>query len=262
MPTDVYSAKLLKNNERLLGTKMKKIVLMLLVLSLLCLASCQFSDNEEEKDTNSSNTNSDVSDNNSDVSDVVEETPVSKLCEAAKNSNPTRIVTGVTYLTNVGDTLSGHYITTTDGTNVIFDFYYEKIATPAESLATGDYRRIVPVEGVIYYKDGSYYSGDGDKWRPGTGAALDLKLNFDKDLFKNATVSDSNDGQKLKVEFNTAELTAFIGTDLNAVGDATVEITVIGQNLTWVKVSCTTSNGKLTIENSYTYVKQDLSSES
>lgn len=229
---------------------MKKIVLMLLVLSLLCLTSCQlFNKDSETNDTPDDNT-----------TDVVEESGVSKLCEIAKKSNPTRIVTDVTYLTNAGDSLSGYYRTTTDGTNVIFEYYYEKIATPAESLATGDYRRIVPVEGVIYYKDGAYSSGDGENWRPGTGTAFDLKLNFDKNLFKNATVSA--DGKSITVKFSAAELTAFIGTDLNAVGEAKVEIAVIGQNLTNVKVTCSTGNGNLTINNSYTYNQVDLSSGS
>lgn len=249
MPTDVYPANLRKNNERLLGTQMKKIVLMLLVLSLLCLTSCQLF--KKDKDTEDDATN------NSDTTNVVEETPLSKVCEAATKSIPTRVVTDVTYLTNAGDSLSGYYRTTTDGTNVIFEYYYEKIATPAESLATGNYDRIVPVEGVIYYKDGSYSSGDGENWRPGTGTAFDLKLNFDKNLFKNAKVS--SDGQTVMVKFNAAELAAFIGTDLGAVGEATVEFNLVGQNLTNVKVSCSTANGKLTINNSYTYNKQDLS---
>lgn len=225
---------------------MKKFVLMLLVLSLLCLTSCKLF--KKDKGDNS---------DGSDKTDAVEETDAQKVCEIAKKSIPTRIVTDVTYLTNAGDSLSGYYRTTTDGTNVIFEYYYEKIATPAESLATGDTRRIVPVEGVIYYKDGSYSSGDGENWRPGTGTAFDLKLNFDKTLFKNATVSQDT----LTVKFSAAELAAFIGTDLNAVGEATVEITVVGQNLTNVKVTCSTDNGKLTINNSYTYNPQDLSSD-
>lgn len=228
---------------------MKKIVLMLLVISLLCLSSCKFFKKDKGTDPDTSNNTT-----------AVEETDVSKLCEIAEKSTPTRIVTDVAYLTNAGDALSGYYRTTTDGTNVTFEYYYEKINTPAESLATGDSRRIVPVEGVIYYKDGTYSSGDGESWRPGTGTAFDLKLNFDKDLFKNATVGE--DGNSLSVKFNAAELAAFIGTDLNAVGEATVNITVIGQNLTSVSVSCSTDNGQLTITNSYTYSKQDLSSNS
>ena len=223
---------------------MKKIILMLLVLSLLCLASC-----------NSSNKGDGSNASGNSGSGNVELTGVEKICETAKKSNPTRVVTDVAYLTNAGDTLSGYYRTTTDGTNVIFEYYYEKIATPAESLATGNYDRIVPVEGVIHYKDGSYSSGDGENWRPGTGTAFDLKLNFDKDLFKKATVK----GDVLTVKLSATELAAFIGTDLNAVGEAEVEIAVIGENLTNVKVVCTTDNGKLTINNSYTYVKQDLS---
>lgn len=225
---------------------MKKIVLMILVLSILCLSGCKFFKKDKED-----------SDTPNDTTDVVEESDVSKLCEIAKNSTPTRIATDVSYLTNAGDNLSGYYRTTTDGTNVVFEYYYEKIATPAESLATGDSRRIVPVEGVIYYKDGAYSSGDGENWRPGTGTAFDLKLNFDKELFKNAEVGP--DGKTLSVKFNSAELSSFVGTDLNANGDVTVTLTFVGQNLTNVSISCSTDNGNLKIENSYTYSKQDLS---
>ena len=223
---------------------MKKIVLMLLVLSLLCLVGCKSSNDGDGSNASggSGNTN-------------VEQTDVARICETAKKSNPTRVVTDVTYLTNAGDSLTGYYRTTTDGTNVVFEYYYEKIATLEESLATGNNERIVPVEGVIYYKDGSYSTGDGENWRPGTGTAFDLKLNFDQNLFKNAKVS----GDVLTVKLSAAELAAFIGTDLNAVGEAAAEITIIGENLTYVQVTCTTDNGKLTIKNSYTYTKQDLS---
>ena len=224
-------------NERLSGVKMKKFVLLLLVFSLiLCLPGCKLFNKKTE------------------------EAPASAgICEIANRSKPTKTITTVSYATNSGDTLSGYYKTTTDGSNVIFEYYYEKLATPEESLASGDYRRVVPYEGVINYKDGVYTSGDNESWRPGTGTAYDLKLNFDVELFKNATVSE--DGKSLEATFSASELKAFIGTDLNAVGNATVTIEHNGTNLTSITVSCSTANGKLTIRNSYTYNKQDLTTE-
>ena len=218
------------------GVKMKKFVLLLLVFSLLLsLASCKLFKKEDEAPT------------------------ASDVCEVAQGSEPTKTITTVSYTTNSGDVLSGYYKTVTDGTNVIFEYYYEKLATPEESLATGDGRRVVPYEGTIYYTDGKYTSGDSESWRPGTGTAFDLKLNFNADLFKNATVSES--GERLEATLGASELVAFIGTDLNMVGDATVTIEHNGTNLTSITVSCSTANGKLSIRNSYTYNKQDLSAE-
>ena len=226
-----------KNNERLLGVEMKKFVLMLLVLSLLCLPGCKLFKKAGGGADSASK----------------------EVCEIAKGSKPTKIITTVAYVTNSGDSLSGYYKTTTDGNNVIFEYYYEKLATPEESLATDDYRRIVPYEGTVYYKDGVYSSGEGNEWKPGTGTAYDLKLNFDENLFEGATVSE--DKKVLEITLSPADLALFIGTDLGAVGEASVTIENNGSNLTAVVISCSTANGKLTIRNSYTYNKQDISSE-
>ena len=223
-----------KNNERLLGTEMKKFILLLLVLSLLVLPGCKLikGDNQEEQGPDASG-----------------------VYEIAKRSAPTKIITDVNYVTNVGDSLSGYYVTSTDGTNVIFDYYYEKLATPEESIASGNFSRILPVDGVIYYKDGVYY-GDEEKWKPGTGTAFDLKFNVDENLLKNVTLNE--DATELTAKISPENLVAFIGTDLNAVGDATVTITTNGYNLTMLAVACSTANGQLSIRTSYTYNVQEL----
>ena len=158
-------------------------------------------------------------------------------------------------MTNSGDSLTGYYVTATDGTNVIFDFEYERLATPADSIAAGNFDRILPIEGTVYYKDGVYY-GDVEKWKPGTGTAFDLKFNVDEELFKDVVLNE--DATKLTAKISAENLKAFIGTDLNATGDATVTLETNGYNLTILEVACSTANGQLSIRTSYTYNVQDL----
>ena len=235
-----------KNNERLLGIMMKKIIVMLLVLSLLCLSGCNSKKNNEDPGEN----------NNSPLPAPVVVSAVEKMCTIANGSVPTKTITQVSLDTNAGDKLTGTYSTVTDGTNVIFSYKYQRFNTPAEALETGNTDRILTLEGVVNYKDGIYFSGEGDEWRPGTGTAFDLKLNFDKELFKAAVANE--DETSLEVKFTADELVKFIGTSLNAVGEITVTVTHNGVNLNSVVITCSTANGTLTIRNSYTYNTQDL----
>lgn len=213
---------------------MKKLVILLLVIGLLSLTGCDLLQN--------------LGIGTPDVA--------STICEIANKSKPTKITTDVSYVTNKGDTLSGHYVTTTDGEDVIFDYYYEKLATPEESLASGSTDRIIVAEGVITYKNGSYYSGDEDLWKPGTGTAFDLKFKIDAALIKDATVDAEITTLTGKV--SAEDLKSFIGTDLGAVGDAEVSIVTNRVNLTMVTVTCTTESGTVTIRTSYTYNPQNL----
>ena len=222
-----------KNNERLLGIEMKKFVILLLVFALLSLTGCGLF----KKIGGSS-------------------TDASSICEIANKSKPTKITTDVNYVTKAGDTLSGHYVTTTDGTDAIFEYYYEKLATPEESLANGTSDRIIVSEGVINYKDGSYYYGDQESWKPGTGTAFDLKFSVDEKKLKDVKLSE--DGYSLDAKVGAADLKELIGTDLNAVGDSAVTISTNGVNLTGITVSCSTANGDIVIRTSYTYNPQDL----
>ena len=223
-----------KNIERPLGITMKKLITMLLVLSLmLCLPGCKLIKGK-----------------------VMKGSGINDICEIARNAAPTKIITEVNMVTKAGDSLVGYYVTSTDGTNAIFEYKYQRLATPAESIALGNSSRIITEEGVINYKDGAFTSGDAEAWRPGTGTAFELRLNFDNSLFKDATVTE--DKNELTVTMSADELTEFIGTDLNATGNATVTISTNGRNLTLVTVSCSTANGDLIIRTSYTYNKQNL----
>ena len=213
---------------------MKKFVILLLVIGLLSLTGCDMLGN--------------LSNSSPDGTEVI--------CEIANKSKPTKITTEVNYVTNKGDALTGYYVTTTDGTNTIFEYYYEKLATPAESIASGSNERIIVAEGVIYYKDGAYYSGDEESWRPGTGTAFELKFNVDAKLIKDAVLNE--DATTIEGKVTAENLKSFIGTDLGAVGDASVSLVTNGVNLTMVTVKCTTESGTITLRTSYTYNPQDL----
>ena len=231
---------------------MKKFVILLLVFSLLTLTSCELlnKNNQEEPPVKEEN------------NDVVEETPdtgddgSAKICEIANKSKSTKITTEVSYKTNTGDKLTGYYVTATDGENMIFNYYYERFATPAESLESGNSDRIVSFEGVLNYKDGVYFGGDDEDWKPGSGTAYDLKFNFDPALLQDVVVNE--DGNILEAKVSAENLALVIGTSLNAVGNADISLTTNGVNLTAVVVSCTTANGTVTVRSSFTYNQQDL----
>ena len=223
-----------KNIERPLGVTMKKLIVMLLVLSLtLCLPGCKLIKGK-----------------------VTKSSGINDICEIAQNAAPTKIITEVNMVTKAGQSLVGYYVTSTDGTNAIFEYKYQRLATPAESIELGDSSLIITEEGVINYKDGVFFSGDNETWRPGTGTAFELRLDFDKSLFKDATANE--EGTELTATMSAEELAEFIGTNLNVVGNATVTVSTNGRNLTLVTISCATANGDLVIRTSYTYNRQNL----
>lgn len=212
---------------------MKKLVILLLVFSLLGLTSCGLLEKVG----------------------VGQPSEAEVICNIASQSKPTKVATEVTYLTNAGDKLDGYYETVTDGTNAIFNYYYERLATPQESVESGNSDRILSFEGVINFKDGSYF-GDEEAWRPGSGTAFDLKFNFDADLLKDVVVNE--DANTLDAKVSAENLSSVIGTDLHAVSDAEITITTNGVNLTAITIKCDTANGTLTIRTSYTYNQQQL----
>jgi hypothetical protein len=161
----------------------------------------------------------------------------------------------VNYVTNSGDPLKGYYVTTTDGSDAIFEYFYQRLATPAESVESGNSDRIVSFEGVINFKDGVYF-GDEEEWKPGSGTAFNLKFNIDPSLLKDIEINE--DGNELTAKVSAEDLASVIGTGINAVGDAQLLIATNGVNLTSITVTCTTANGSMTIRTSYTYNPQEL----
>lgn len=227
---------------------MKKVVILLLVFSLLTLSSCALFKKDEpqvEQPPKEENT----------PTESLYPAGTEEICEIANKSKSTKITTEVTFTTNSGDKLQGYYVTTTDGESVIFEYYFERFATPAESLESGLDDRIVSFEGVINYHDGVYF-GDEEDWTPGSGTAFDLVFNVDPALLKDIVVNE--DGNVLDAKVTSEKLALLIGTNLNAVGDATVSISTNSVNLTAFVVNCATANGTITVRSSFTYNPQEL----
>lgn len=225
--------RLAKNNERFLGTEMKKFIILLLVFSLLSLTSCGLFEK--------------LGFGGVDATDI---------CEIANNSNPTKITTEVSLTTNQGDALSSYYVTATDGTNTVFEYDTEKLATPEDSLASGNFDRIVKEKGKIIYKDGAFYDENGEVLPTGSATAYELKFFIDEKLLKDVTVSE--DGYTLEAKVDAEDVKSLIGTDLEAKGQVTLTVVTNGVNLTNVTFSCTTASGNMTVRTSYTYNPQDL----
>lgn len=186
---------------------------------------------------------------------VVFDDPVGDLYEIANLSKPTKVTTEVSYKTKAGDDLAGYYVTTIDGNDVIFDYEYDRLYTPAESVADGTTDRIKHVDGTITYHDG-VYSGDTDEWQPGSGAALEVKFNLDGSKLKDVVINE--DGTVLTAKIDPKHSVDIIGADLKATSDISITVQTNGVNLTMVIVSCDTVNGAMTIRTSYTYNAQDL----
>lgn len=175
--------------------------------------------------------------------------------DIAAESKPTKVTTEVNYVTADGDTLNGFYVTTVDGNDTQFEYEYQRLYTPAESVAEGTNDRIKNVSGVIYYRDG-VYSGDQGEWKPGVGTALELKLNISEKLLKDIELNE--DGTVLTAKLTPENAIQVIGTDIRAVEDIDLTVETNGVNLTMVTIHCYTQYGEMTVRTSFTYGEQNL----
>ena len=208
---------------------MKNLIALLIVVSLLCFSGCSLIESFTGSVT---------------VYDIVAE------------SQPTKVTTEVSYTTIDGDALTGFYITSVNGSDTVFEYEYQRLATPEESLKDGDLNRVKTISGVIYYHDGVYSYGDNAEWKPGTGSAIDLKFNIKEEYLKN--VQFNEDGTVLTADITPENAIHVLGSDIRAVDDITIVVETNGVNLTLVTISCPTQIGDLAIRTSYTYNTQDL----
>ncbi len=179
------------------------------------------------------------------------------IYEIASNSKPTKIITMVEFKTHAGETLNGKYTTVIDGADTMFDFRYQRFATPAESLENGTNDRIKTVEGTVYFVDGRYIGEEGE-WIPGAGTAYEIKFNLDESKLSDVKESDDGAVFTLTAKIAPENCKAVIGTDLGAVGDVSILVRTNSANLTWIEISCKTANGDMKITTSYTYNEQTV----
>ncbi len=218
---------------------MKKLFIVLLVVIIVAEASLAFL-------FMSGNANGGKNTDNKDVD----------IFDIAASSKPTKVITYVSYLTDSGDKLDGHYITVIDGSNTMFSYRYSRLYTPAESFEEGTDDRIKTVEGVIYFIDGVYYA-DGESWVPGSGTALDLVFDLDETKLKDIVI----DGSSLTAKISKENCSDIIGAELSAVGDITIAVSTDSTYLRGIEISCATENGTISITTSYTYENQTVSVE-
>lgn len=207
---------------------MKNLITLLIVVSLLCLSGCSLFGGSD----------------------------VEAICDIVANSQPTKVTTEVSYATFDGDALNGFYTTTVSGNDAIFEYEYQRLATPEESLEEGNFNRVKTINGVIYYHDGEYSYGDNTEWKPGTGSAIDLKFDIKEEYLNNAQLNE--DGTVLTASITPENAKKVLGSDIGAVDDITIVVETNGVNLTLVTISCATQIGELAIRTSYTYNAQDL----
>ncbi len=170
-------------------------------------------------------------------------------------STPTKITTLVEYNTTQGDKLTGFYVTEIEGNDLRFTYEYERLATPEESVADNSTDRVKAISGVIEYKDGAY-SGDSEEWKPGSGAAIDLKLNITKKGLKDVEISE--DGLTLTGKIATGKLEDVIGSSIAATEDVSIKVETNGTNVTLISLTIKTASGTMSVRTSYSYAEIDL----
>ena len=211
---------------------MKKIISMLLALVMLlsCLAvmaSCGKKDDDNDAPS---------------------------IYEIIKSSDPTKIVTSVTYTDSLGEDLGGFYEMEIDGENSIFTYTYRRYRTPEEGAAEGTTETVKELAGKVYYKDHLYYASEGDEWNSSATAGADIKLDIQESYLTDATVSE--DGTTLTATLTSANAISALGTDLSVAEDGVITITVTtnGTNLTGILLTCTTKSGaEVIVRTSYSY---------
>ena len=180
------------------------------------------------------------------------ETPL--IYDIIKNSDPTKIVTDVTYTDSLGEDLGGFYEMEIDGEDSIFTFTYRRYRTPEEGAAEGNTDPVKELSGKVYYKDHLYYASEGSSWNSSAATGSDLKLDIQESYLTDATVSE--DGTTLTATLTSANAISALGTDLSVAEGGVINITVTtnGTNLTGILLTCTTGSGaEVVIRTSYSY---------
>ena len=203
-----------------MGTKMKKIICLLLVLTCaFALFSCG---NEEIK----------------------------AHIELVNASNPTNITTHTSYV-SAEETLSGRFVTVIEGDVCTMTYAYERLADP---VLDGGTERIKEVEGTVFYKDGKY-SEDGENWSAASPDKNLVNIVFDLSVENLGNCKLSSDKKTLSATLNAEQAQNVLGLELPASEEGiSLTVTHNGTYLTYVVISyVSTSGANVMIETSYAY---------
>lgn len=222
---------MIANYERLSGKDMKKIICLILALTIAVVSLCAFASCSGEKKM------------------------LKEFAETVKRTSATKIVTIVDVEDKSGEKLGGIYSLEIEGGNSVSDYNFTTYRTIGEGA--GDYAngetpsRFKTVAGKAYYKDGKI-SYDGDAWVAGDPVAVDIRFDLKTELLKDPSFSE--DGTTLEAKISAENSKAILGVDLNADGDIEITVVTAASRLTSISVSCTTKNGAtMSIRTSYSY---------
>lgn len=174
------------------------------------------------------------------------------LEEVVTSSNPTKIVTLVTYAYPESDPrseadLNGRYVLEIDGADSIFTYDYNTFASVEEGL--DDW--VKTISGTIYQQNGQI-STDGDEWEAVSAETINTKFNLVRDSFK--TYTKSADEKTLTATITGENIESVIGYAIAADGDITVVVTTDGYYMRSVVITYKSQQGaNVTINTSYSY---------
>ena len=241
---------------------LKKVLCLLLVLATsVVLFACGGSENantnpsennppvvnnpSDDKTGEETGGNKEFVDNKSEVDLAREQT----FFAVVNNSKPNVIVTQTNTTDSKLGTAVGFYRTTIYGDGE-YSFYYEYEVF--NKIGEGDKLKEKIGPATIYYKDGQY-SLDNEVWvydNPDP-AALNVKLELDKKLLGNYTVSA--DGTELKTKVSAADAEKILGVKITATTKIDITVKTDGTHLWNIAVDYTNGNTAVHIETSYTY---------
>lgn len=175
-----------------------------------------------------------------------------QFIDTVDSSEPTKITTLYSYITEEDDALNARYVTEIKEDGYTFSYKKDRFAKIEEASKDP----IITEEGVVYYKDGQY-STDGETWFAEAPDVDAMVMKFD--------ISLDNIGENYSFNESYTELTVttdntgaknILGIELDAIGEVTVKVTTNGKYLTLISVAYTTESGaSVTLDTSYTYNK-------
>lgn len=172
--------------------------------------------------------------------------------EIVKTSEPTKIVTLVSFTDAKGVDLGARYVTEIEGENSIFEYEYKRYRTPEEGVADNSDEPVKTLAGKVYYKDHLYLTSEGDEWEAASANGVTATFDLKEEYLTSPALSE--DGSTLTATLTAENAAKVFGTDLKANGEIALTVTVVGTSLTGVTVSYTTASGAtVVIRTSYSY---------
>lgn len=166
---------------------------------------------------------------------------------AEAKATPTRIVTGVKYLSD-GTAYEGRYVTESEGQNAIMTYSYQRPAR-LDEMADSEMKTVT---GKLYYKDGKV-SSDGATYETESLGWTGVGFTLVKDALTEIRLSE--DGRELTAQVAPANAEQVFGSAIETDGtDILLTVKSNGTHLTAVNIAYTAKSGaQVTIDTSRSY---------